>query len=1194
MRPILLYLKVFVIFFGILLFAATAIFAQNQNNKISVGIPVEIKPFERKAFIENKGQFQQSLPADKQNFNFCIDKGYQIFFYQNEISYLFTKHARSKGTILNIFESEEKREEREHTFKTETQFINVKWLNSNPNSTIIVEDKQTTYYSYVINSSDPHKNEKPNTVMCDGYSKLVYKNLYDGIDVEYIFHPDNGIKYNLIIHPGGDISKVQMQYIGTNGIFEKGGDIHIKTIFGDIIDHAPITFYANNKEKITSSFTINKNIISFNVSPYLKDQEVIIDPWTLVPAFTSSNAYDNGVDNFGNIYIYGGTQNNFVVEKYGPSGGAPIWSLANTGIDQSYYGDMLVEGNGNFYLSEGFVGAGARTYKFSPTSSSTWQSTSDPNFREHWRLALNCATNKVIIAGGGTTSPTLNIAEIDVNTGVLVNAKSVFNQSQSDVAGLCVDEVGKAYLKHSNPNIITFTDNLNNTLANIPDGYNLSEVGIGGTPSYYPVNFTNGYNFMTLGGATFLFTTDGSTIKKWDRNTQAMISSVNIPGGQQNLGSGILADSCNNLFVGASNGVYRFDFNLVQKEFQATTAAVYDIAYALNSDIVACGNGFLKTLPFGRESCGSTTIIVTTDPCDPEINTVNVMPGATTSSYSVFWDDGSSDTLRTNLSLGIHIVTIRRGECNPTFTTDTVKISDDFKALTVQKTNPWCTLSSDGDITVTLLSNQVITNVVWTPAITNSQLNDSTTKATGLPSGSYSCHIVSDLGCSFDTTITLAAVNFNPDVAFSSIDVCDGAAMPFTDNSTTGSGVLASWAWSFGDSSPLTLTQNPSHIYTSTGTFPVTLIVKTDVGCSDTITKNVIVHPLPDAQFSTNNVCKGSIVTFTDLSSIPGTDIIQIWSWNFGDGSPVTNNQNTLHLYSALGSYTSQLLVSSNFGCKDSITKTVTINPNPIVNFSAPDTVGCDPLCVNFQNSVSIASGTNISYSWNFGDGSALGASSNAEHCYTNNSVFLPMTFNVSLTVTSDSGCITSLIKNNYIIVNPNPIANFTVQPDVASIVDPVITFANLSSGANAWNWNFGDLTTSTLSDPLPHAYPDTAKYLITLIVSNQYSCFDTTYKTITIEPDWAFFVPNVFSPNADGINDSFQGYGFGLLKYEMVIFDRWGNEIYRTKDYNYPWDGTANNGKYMAQQDVYVYLINIRDVKGKDHSYKGIVTLVK
>ncbi|MCE9540640.1 MAG: hypothetical protein K8R85_15685, partial [Bacteroidetes bacterium] len=487
MKSVLLFFKIFAIFFGITLFASTSIFAQNKNNKFSAGWSSEVIPFERKAFIENKGQFEKSLPTDKQSFNFCIDKGYQIFFYPNEISYLFTKHARSKVTILNIFESEEKREEREHTFKTETQFINVKWLNSNPNSTIAVEGKQNTYYSYVINN----KNEKPNTVMCDGYSKLMYKNLYDGIDVEYIFHPVNGIKYNLIIHPGGDISKVQMQYTGTTNVFEKEGDIHIKTISGDIIDHAPVTFYANNKEKITSSFTINKNIVSFNLAPYLKDQEVIIDPWTVVPAFTSSNAYDNGVDNFGNIYIYGGTQSNFVVEKYGSTGGAPIWSLANSGIDQSYYGDMLVDGSGNFYLCEGFVSNGAKTYKYSPTSSLIWQSTSASNFREHWRLALNCATNKVIVAGGGTTTPTLNIAEIDVATGVLVNAKSVYSSSQSDVAGLCVDEVGKAYLKHSNPNIITFTDNLNNSLANIPDGYNLSEVGIAGTPSYYPVNFTN-------------------------------------------------------------------------------------------------------------------------------------------------------------------------------------------------------------------------------------------------------------------------------------------------------------------------------------------------------------------------------------------------------------------------------------------------------------------------------------------------------------------------------------------------------------------------------------------------------------------------------------------------------------------------------------------------------------------------------
>src|SRR5438309_11732132 len=71
------------------------------------------KPFERKAFIENKGQFESSLPATKKTFNYCIDKGYHVFFYNNEISYRFTKQVKAKETLLNKFESEEKREERE-------------------------------------------------------------------------------------------------------------------------------------------------------------------------------------------------------------------------------------------------------------------------------------------------------------------------------------------------------------------------------------------------------------------------------------------------------------------------------------------------------------------------------------------------------------------------------------------------------------------------------------------------------------------------------------------------------------------------------------------------------------------------------------------------------------------------------------------------------------------------------------------------------------------------------------------------------------------------------------------------------------------------------------------------------------------------------------------------------------------------
>ena len=489
---------------------------------------------------------------------------------------------------------------------------------------------------------------------------------------------------------------------------------------------------------------------------------------------------------------------------------------------------------------------------------------------------------------------------------------------------------------------------------------------------------------------------------------------------------------------------------------------------------------------------------------------------------------------------------------------------------------------------VTLSASGGVSYLWWNTSVTTSSMTVSPTTST-----TYIVEVKDNLGCT-DTAKTTVIIAPSPNSDFSPNDVCLNQPINFTNLSSVPSGTITAWSWNFGDGSPMVFIQSPSHFYPNIGSYVTSLVVTSNNGCKDTLVKNVVVHPLPDAQFSTDNFCNGSIVPFSDLSTLSGTDILQIWSWNFGDGSPVTNNQNTLHLYPGTGNYTTQLLVSSNFGCKDSVTKVVTINPNPIVNFTAPDTAGCDTLCVYFQSLASITGGNIASYSWNYGDGSAAGTSSIAEHCYTNNSVLLPVTFNVSLTVTSDSGCVTSLTKNNYIIVNPNPIANFTAQPDITSIVDPIITFNNLSSGENGWNWSFGDLTTTSISDPLPHTYPDTAKYLITLIVSNQYSCFDTTYKTITIEPNWAFFVPNAFTPNADGINDSFQGYGFGLLKYEMMIFDRWGNEIYRTKDYNFPWDGTANNGKNIAQQDVYVYLINIEEVKGRYHSYKGIVTLVR
>ena len=443
-----------------------------------------------------------------------------------------------------------------------------------------------------------------------------------------------------------------------------------------------------------------------------------------------------------------------------------------------------------------------------------------------------------------------------------------------------------------------------------------------------------------------------------------------------------------------------------------------------------------------------------------------------------------------------------------------------------------------------------------------------------------------------------------PVADFSFTDICLTQTMDFNDLSTVASGTNVGWSWSFGDNSPLKTDQDPVNLYSNAGTYTVTLITTTNNGCKDTISKSPVVHPNPSVQFSTANVCDGTPVTFSDLSSIPATDTLFSWAWNFGDGSAVNSNQVITggYLYGGPATYSVRLLVVSNFGCSDSITKTVVVNPNPVVKFAASDTAGCELFCLYFLDSSVISSGSNVSWAWDIGDGSAVNSSQNFDHCYTNSSVYSPAFFTISLTVTSDSGCVSYLSKSNYITVFPNPSASFSAQPEISTIVNPVITLSDASTGADFWTWDYGDgsalITTSINSpsgiNPLPYTYQDTGTYTITLITTTQYGCVDTTYESILINPDFAFYIPNAFSPNNDGINDTFSPKGIFISDYAMTIFDRWGNSVFFTDDMNKPWDGKANYGDRAAQADVYVYVIKGTDTYRKKHNYKGIVTLVR
>ncbi|MCX6295948.1 MAG: gliding motility-associated C-terminal domain-containing protein [Bacteroidetes bacterium] len=187
-----------------------------------------------------------------------------------------------------------------------------------------------------------------------------------------------------------------------------------------------------------------------------------------------------------------------------------------------------------------------------------------------------------------------------------------------------------------------------------------------------------------------------------------------------------------------------------------------------------------------------------------------------------------------------------------------------------------------------------------------------------------------------------------------------------------------------------------------------------------------------------------------------------------------------------------------------------------------------------------------------------------------------------------------------YVNVNPNPFADFSISPNPVSSLSPFVSFTDLSTVTiTNWSWNFGDLTStsdvSTAQNP-SYQYPSTGSNTVTLIVTNQFGCVDTATQIVDIIDDFVFYAPNAFTPDGDGLNDIFlpKGIGYDIETFNMMIFDRWGNNIYSTDDYNKGWDGRANHGTEIAQIDVYVWKVELTDNKKLKHKYIGHVTIVK
>lgn len=454
--------------------------------------------------------------------------------------------------------------------------------------------------------------------------------------------------------------------------------------------------------------------------------------------------------------------------------------------------------------------------------------------------------------------------------------------------------------------------------------------------------------------------------------------------------------------------------------------------------------------------------------------------------------------------------------------------------------------------------------------------------------------VSSGAGCS-DTLEQTIEVYPVPLAEFTFDSICFPEEIQFTDLSDpNGSYDISSWQWTFSDGQT-SAEQNPSVAFAEAGQYSAELLISNNPGCKSTFEAgNAVLHPLPVAQFAEGlATCLEDTIFFLDESTvIPVTDDeIISWSWNLQDGNTI-DTQNGYHIYENPDLFDVQLTVETNKGCTDDETNMVEIYPLPSVDFTAIPTSGCAPLRVNFQDLTTIPAPYSVStWEWSFMNDSSIVTTQNPVTTY--NPELLPLDvamYDVWLRTTSANGCVSEILRPDYITVYPKPDALFAVDEDIKDIIDPKFIFTDLSSeNVTGWDWTFGDGDYSDVQNPV-HSYPDTGIYPIQLVVETEYGCLDTVSYRVKVNPLFTFYVPNSFTPDGNGINDEFFGLGQGYSSYSMYIYDRWGELIFESNDPEYTWDGTYKG--QQVQQGTYVYRFYILDWQGHDHQYKGIVTL--
>lgn len=1163
-------------------------------------------------FVENKGQWDQRV-LFKGDFNtgsfFLESQGFTVLMHHpDDLNTLSEKtHGHGAGGPLDP------------SFKLRSFAYKVKFMGANPQPLRIPEKPFPTYNNYFL-GDDPGRWATD----CKLFQAITYKEMYPGIDLRY-YSEGNALKYDFIVHPGADPSRIVLLYDGPE-LKVKQKELNVITPVGTVRELHPYSYQMIDgvQTEVTASYVVRKNMVSFKLPSYRKDATLIIDPAVIFSTFTGSRA-DNwgytatpGPDGsfFSGGIVFATSGAGFPVSpgafQTGYGGGVPedgllgydisIFKFSANGRNRlyaTYLGgaaneqphSMIVDAEGNLV-----VAGRTSSSNFPKTTALVGPGGGTDIFITRFNAAGNGLLGSVVI--GGRNNDGVNIrSKYSGNTGQDALRLNYGDDARSEVI---LDNAGNIILASCTQSqdfpvvaplqasfaggrqdgvILKFPPNLSAPLFSTYFG------GSGDDACFVTsVHPTNGLIYVA-GGTT----------------------SNNLPGDKTNVLQPAYQGGSTDGFVTivTPNGS-----NIIKTTYQGTGGT--DIVYGLKFDkfgfpyimgtttgtwpvINAAfrnngGKQFISKLNEDLSSYVYSTVFGTNS-ADPNISPIAFLVDRCENVYVSGWGGGINNGQNYNTGTTANLPSVQPLPNIP------APDGSDFYFFVLERNatrqlfgSHYGQFNGTGDHVDGGTSRFDENGVIYQAMCANCSGNAAFPTTPGVwaaTNGSSNCNLAAvkiemnfaGVGSSLQTSIN-AVVGANRG--------CIPLEVQFTDTLQQG----VKFYWDFGDGTRDTTTsfQN-THLFTNIGTYTVRLISEDSTTCNIRDTAFAVIRAGDNAaelsfNFEKLPPCENLTVRFTN-TSIAGRGSFgpRAFVWDYGDGSPldtVNFNPPRLHTYAAPGTYIVKLYVIDTTFCNAPffIEQRVSLFPLVEAAFTTEPT-GCVPYTAVFNNE-SLA-GTR--FIWDFGDGTT---SEDFEPTKLYSNVG---TYNVRLIAIDSSTCNIADTANFTIRVLDNPTAAIASWGPNPPRENTPVRFTNGSQNAIRYVWNFGDGESSTQVNPT-HQYNASGTYTAELIAFNAAGCSDTATVEVNVIVVPVLDVPNAFTPGKFGENSTITVRGFGIGKMDWRIYNRWGQVVFQTNNRNAGWDGTFK-GK-LQPMDVYTFTLDVQFTDGTTLRRTGDITLLR